>query len=231
VFIDHHMVRFPSVRVQAEMVLRLCLIIVAMLALAAGAFSQTPEKDLGAPPQVPTSATIQVTLVDAPGINDDGSRWEINYEFRIASDAAIWDAHKRKDGSEERVGDLLKEGSFKQTLRSAENRRLVLTVPLTADIQARLRSQPTPSEAAKMNLTVAESRELERRSQSFLFRLVAEVYDAKLKKSVLISQGFPWSFAGNPDARFEIKLKINADGGYRLEASRPKSGEGKEIIR
>jgi hypothetical protein len=108
---------------------------------------------------------------------------------------------------------------------------LILNIPLTAEIRARLRSQPTPGEAAKTNLTAAESRELEGRSQSFRFRLVAEVYDAKLKKTVLVSQGFDWPVAGYPDARFEIKVKINADGSYRLDSSRPKSSGGKEIIR
>jgi hypothetical protein len=223
--------RFPSVQVQAEMARTLSFMIIAVLALAGIGVSQTPEKGPEAREKVPTSSAVEVTLVHAPGINDEGSLWEINYEFRIASDASVWDAHKRKDGSEALVGDLLKEGSCKQTLRSTTNRRVILTVPLAAEMQERLRSQPSPGEAAKTNLTAEESRKLEERSQSFRFRLVAEVYDAKLRKSVLISQAFLWPFAGYPEARFEIKIQINAEGGYRIDASRPKGGGGKEIIR
>jgi hypothetical protein len=53
----------------------------AVLLLAAPGFSQQTERVVNSGHSIPTSATIEIVLVDAPGINDEASRWEINYKL------------------------------------------------------------------------------------------------------------------------------------------------------
>src|SRR2546429_7900146 len=94
------------------------------------AISTTPDNlraSVPASQEIPKVATVRITLVNAPGINDAGSRWEIAYELRIINQADDWKAWKQgkfKAGSEERVGELIKEGSVKETLRSPANRQV-----------------------------------------------------------------------------------------------------------
>ncbi len=84
--------------------------------------------------EVPKSATMEIVLLKAPGIDDEGSQWEIACEFRItneaANEAAFFEA--RKQGKQEiRVGELIKDADLKKPLRSPENHKFVIEVPLT----------------------------------------------------------------------------------------------------
>jgi hypothetical protein len=177
-----------------------------------------------APLEVPKAATVEVSLLKAPGIDDEGSRWEIAYEFRIANDKTMFDERKKMfEGSAERVGELIKEGSIKRSLRSPEGRRVVFQIPFSPEIQERLRGHPRNQlKVTSGNLTPADARladELEKRSQTFLFYTIISVYDSKLKKNILIATSRTWSFGGFPESRFEIKVEINSDGSYSVNSS------------
>jgi hypothetical protein len=183
---------------------------------------------LPASQDIPKTATVEINLLNAPGINEAGSRWEIAYEFRIASDATLWEAWrlgKAKAESKARVGELVKEGVVKKTLRSPENRKVLLQIPLSIQIQERLRNQPrdlvkiTPGKMSPEEIKL--SREQEMKSQAFLLYSTLNIYDAKLKRTLIIPASFTWSFASYPEARFEIKLEINSDGSYSVNSSLP----------
>jgi hypothetical protein len=70
--------------------------------------------------QVPKAATVEIVLLNAPGIDDEGSQWEIAYEFRItneaASEATFFEARKqgKPQGTKVRVGELIKEADVKK---------------------------------------------------------------------------------------------------------------------
>jgi hypothetical protein len=195
----------------------------SVLLLAAPGFTQQTEKASNSGRSIPTYATIEIVLVDAPGINIEESRWNITYEIRIASDAALWESHKRNttnDSSGERVGELIKEESLKQTLRSAANRTAVLTIPLSSEIQERLRNQPSSNEVSRIGLTSKESGELEARAQNISFYSVVEIYDAKLKKNIIFPIARIWSLIGLTNAPLEITVQINAEGGYKWNSSK-----------
>ena len=195
------------------------------------AISTTPDNlraSVPASQEIPKVATVRITLVNAPGINDAGSRWEIAYELRIINQADDWKAWKQgkfKAGSEERVGELIKEGSVKETLRSPANRQVVLSIPFSPEILERLREQPQNLlKATSSNITPEEIKllkEQEIKSQIFLFYPIINIYDAKLKKNIIIPQPFSWPFYDYPDAKFEIRVEINDDGSYRFKSSLP----------
>lgn len=182
--------------------------------------------------EVPKAATVRIFLTKAPGINDEGSRWEIAYEFRIASQAAEWEAFKKrksKDGSEERVGELIKEGTIKETLRSPANREVVLKIPFSPAIQERLRDQPRDPVKIGAGQSTPEEikllKEQEVKSQIFLFYPIISIYDAKLKKNFIIPYQQSWGFSDHPDAQFEIKIEINSDGSYSVNSSLKKPSD------
>jgi hypothetical protein len=199
----------------------------AVLLLAAPGFSQRTEKASAPARSIPTSATIEIVLVDAPGINDEASRWEINYKFGMITDALALEAHKR--GDEDRIGELIKQGSIKQPLKPTENRKIILQFPLSAEIQELLKDQsPMPDQA---NMTLEQSRDYERHAQNFRFHSIVEIYDARLQRKVFLAIGNTWSYFTFPDARFEIKIQIDAKGDYSVKYPRP-NGRGKtEIIK
>ena len=91
---------------------------------------------------------MEIVLLKAPGIDDEGSQWEIAYEFRItneaANEAAFFEARKqgKPQGTEVRVGELIKEADLKKTLRPPENHKFVFEIPFSPEIQERLR-KPT----------------------------------------------------------------------------------------
>lgn len=174
--------------------------------------------------EVPKAATVEVYLLKAPGIDDDRSRWEIAYEFRIANDKTIFDERKKlTEGSGERVGELIKEGAIKQPLKSAENRKAVFQVPFSPEIRERLRNHPREQlKISSGNLTPEVAKlvdEMEMRSQTFLFYTIISVYDARLKRNIIIPTLRSWSFGAFPEARFEIKIEINSEGGYSVNSS------------
>lgn len=210
------------------MIRLLSLSLAAILFLVGGSVSGKVGAGPPVSQEVPKTATVEIILLKAPGINDKGSRWEITYEFRIANQTTLWEAWKQrklKGGSEERVGELIKEGTVKRMLRSPENRKVLFQIPLSPEIRERLRAQPrdpvkiTPGKITPEDIKL--SREQEMRAQSFLFYSVINIYDAKLKKNFAITASRVWDFSGYPQARFEIKVEINSDGSYSVNSSLP----------
>lgn len=117
----------------------------AVLFLVAGTVPGKPRAGLPLPQEIPRTAIVEIILLQAPGLNDEGSRLEMAYEFRIANDAVRyqgWKQKQTKGGSDERVGELIKDGVVKKTLRSLADRKIVLQIPLSAEIQERLRNHP-----------------------------------------------------------------------------------------
>jgi hypothetical protein len=210
------------------MIKKLSLSLVAILFLAGGNVPGNPLARLPTPQAIPRAATVEIVLLKAPGINDEGSRWEIAYEFRIINQADDWQAWKQgkfKAGGGERVGELIKEGSVKETLRSPANRKVVFKIPFSPEIQERLRNQPreqvktTPGQITPEEIRLLKEQEMKR--QIFLFYPVINIYDAKLKKNIIIPASRTWTFAEYPEARFEITVEINDDGSYRAKSSLP----------
>ena len=200
----------------------------ASLFLATGNFSGEQGAAVPISQDVPKTATVEIVLLVAPGINEEESRWEITYELRIANQLTLWEAWKQRQlngQSEQRLGELIKQGSVKKMLRTAENRRVVLQIPLSSEIRERLRAQPreplkiTPGKITSEDIKL--SREQEIKSQNFLFYSVVSVYDAKLKKNVLISASRTWNFEEYRQAKFKITLEINEDGSYTTKSSLP----------
>lgn len=201
------------------------LTLAAILFLAVGSVPGKLRASMKASQEIPKTATVKVVLLNAPGINDEGSRWEIAYELRLANEITLWKAWKQGQvdgGSEQRVGDFIKEGVFRQSLRSPKNREAVFHIPFSPEIQEKLRNQPrervkdfqgrprTPEE-------IKQLKEQEIKSQVFMFYEVIKVYDARLKKNFIIPASRSWAFDDHPDAQFEIKIEINSDGSYNIK--------------
>ncbi|HSS21758.1 MAG TPA: hypothetical protein VLL54_16920 [Pyrinomonadaceae bacterium] len=178
--------------------------------------------------EIPKTATVEIILLAAPGIDEQGSSWEIAYEFCIANQAALYEAWKQgkfADGGQERVGELIKESNIKKMLLSPENRKISFQIPLSPEIQERLRNEPrdqlkmTPGKPTSEERSLIREREM--KLQSFLFRSVLNVYDAKLKQTLMIPARFHWSFGNYPEARFQINVEIKSDGKYSVNTSLP----------
>jgi hypothetical protein len=176
----------------------------------------------------PTSAIIEVVLVNAPGINDKTSKMEIAYQLRITNESTFYDAlHQGKfnAGSEERVGELVREDSVKKPLRYLKDRKVIFRIPLRAEIRERLRNQPkdrvklTAASATAENIRL--SRAQEKAAQVFLFYSTFNIYDARLKRNIIIPISRTWTFTNYPQAWFEITIEINGDGGYRVNTPLP----------
>ncbi|MGZ5435824.1 MAG: hypothetical protein ACXWID_13800 [Pyrinomonadaceae bacterium] len=208
------------------MIRPMSLKVAAVLLLAVAMPAGVLRAGVPASNEPPKAASVQIILVKAPGIDDEGSRWEISYEFRIANEITLWQSRKDfKAGSQKRVGELIKEGAIKESLRPAAKRRIVFQIPFSAEIQARLKDQPTQ----RVNFTggqmspddIKRLKEQELRSQVFLFYPIISIYDAKLKKNFIIPAPRSWDFEAYPDARFTIKIEINNDGSYKVDSSLP----------
>lgn len=176
--------------------------------------------------QSPKAAVVEVVLTGAPGIDDEGSQWEIAYEFRLADEKLLWQRRSDlKGGSEKRVGDLIKEGTAKGLLRSPANRKFVFSIPFPADVQAKLRNQPRERIKISSGQMSAEDikrlNDQENNSQVFLFYPIINIYDARLKKNFIINTARFWDYETYPDARFTIKIEIDRDGGYKVNSSLP----------
>jgi len=204
-------------------------LIISVLTMLVSAFACAAQSENLRRQTVPTSATIEIALVDAPGITDYESHWQAAYEIGIASDAAIWDAHKRNESGILPVGEIIKQGSFNESLRTPAHRRVVVKVSFSPEIQARLKDQP--AESANPNMTPAQSRELETRMQNLMFRSVVEIYDSKLKKNIIVTISTSRSLFNFPDDPIQITIQISATGGYSWNSSRTRGRESKEIIR
>lgn len=177
---------------------------------------------------------MEIVLLTAPGIDDEGSKWEIAYEFRItnaaANEAAFFEARKRgkPQGTEVRVGELIKEADLKKTLRPPENHKFVFEIPFSPEIQERLRNQPSEHlKIAPGTITPERNKvlqEQETKFQVFMLYSVINIYDARLKKNILIPVNQEWSFANYPDARFGFKIELNSDGSYSWKTTLPANG-------
>jgi hypothetical protein len=181
--------------------------------------------------EVPKAAIVEIVLLRAPGIDDEGSQWEIAYELRMttaaASEAAYFEARKRgkSQGADARVGELIKAADLRKPLRSPENHKFVFQIPLSAEIQERLRNQPKERATTAPGPRSAEMdkllQEQETRFQIFNFYSVINIFDARLKKNIIISVPQSWDYANYPDARFGFTIEINSDGSYRWKTSSP----------
>ena len=179
--------------------------------------------------EVPRAAIIEIVLLRAPGIDDKASQWEIAYELRItneaANEAAYFAARKqgKSQGDDARFGELIKAADLRKPLGSPENHKFVFQIPLSAEIQERLRNQPKERVTAAPGLTSPEKllQEQETKFQIFKFYGVINIFDARLKKNILISVPQSWDFANYPDARFGLTIEINSDGSYRWKTSSP----------
>jgi hypothetical protein len=200
---------------------------IGVLLLLNNVLSQELKSGQLPPPQVPKAATIEIVLLSAPGLDDDASKWEIAYEFRIINEAADEAAYfeNRKQGKPEaRVGELINEADLKKPLRPSENHSFVFEIPFSPDIQERLKDQPKerielprPGTAEAMKL----SKEQEPKFQIFKFYSVINIYDARLNKNILIPVNQGWDFANYPDARFGFKIEIKDDGSYQWKTTLP----------
>jgi hypothetical protein len=201
--------------------------LVVLVFLVLGSLPRMVVADQGSPREVPRSATVEILLLKAPGLNVTGSKWEIAYEFRITNEASLWtEREKFKGTSEERVGDLLKQATVKNSLESPKGQKLIFEIPFTAETLERLRNQPkdrihmTAATMTPENIKLNEEQEL--KCQIFLFYSVISVYDAKLKKTLTMPVSRIWDFAIFPEARFEVKIEINDNGSYNVNSSWPK---------
>lgn len=175
--------------------------------------------------KTPNVVAIKFTLLNSPGITDEGSRWETAYELRIANEEAYYEASRQgkfKGGSQERVGELIAQGSFtRKLLRLLKNRSIVLQVPLTRQIRERLKNQPkdrvklTAATATADNIRL--SREHEKKGQVFFFYSIANIYDAKLKKNVVVPINRIWMFGWHRDGEFKLEFEVT-ENGYKEES-------------
>jgi hypothetical protein len=202
-----------------------------LMFLVLGSLPRMVVADPGPPRQIPRSATVEILLLKAPGLNVMGSKWEIAYEFRITNEISLWtEREKFKDKSTERVGDLIKQATVKNSLdESPAGQKLRLEILFTAATLERLRNQPTSRiTLTNANMTeenVKRNEEQELKSQVFLFYSVVSVYDAKLKKTVTIPVNRVWDFVDFPEVRFEVKIEINGENSFSVNSSRPKHAE------
>lgn len=202
----------------------LSLALAAIFFLAVGSVPGKLRASMKASQKIPKTATVKVVLTTAPGINDKESHWEIAYEFRLANEITLWNAWKQRQangGSEQRVGDLIKEGVFKQSLGSPKNREAIFHIPLSPEIQEKLRNPPRERvkdfQGQRTPEEIRQLKEQEIKSQVFMFYDVVKIYDARLKKNFIIPASRSWPFDWHPDAQFEIRIEINSDGSYRIK--------------
>jgi hypothetical protein len=217
------------------MIRQVSLPLAAILFLAVEWAPGNLQARMKASQEVPKTATIKVVLLNAPGINDEGSRWEIAYELRLANEITLWKAWKQRQvngGSELRVGDFIKEGVFRRSLQSPKNREAIFHIPLSPDIQEKLRNQPMErvrdSQSQRTPEEIKQLKEQEIKSQVFMFYEVIKIEDAKLKKNFIIPASRSWAFGDHPDAQFEIKVEINSDGGYNIKYNGESSSSTKK---
>jgi len=198
------------------------LVVVAVSSLICAAQSRNAGK-----PSAPASVTVEIFLADAPGINVDGGRWEINYELSMVTDELLIASIKRKE--EEPRGDLIKQDFFKGPLKSIDNRKVPLTIPLDEEMQNRLRNQPPMPNPA--TLTAQQSRDYEKAAQNFAFRAVVEIYDGRLRKTVIVPVHGTWGYDTFPEARFPIQIKIKAEDTFEVAYPKPPKNGQEKIIK
>lgn len=210
---------------------------IVLMFLVALSLPRMVAADPEPPPQVPRSATVEMLLLKAPGLNRRNSKWEIAYELRITNEIGIWEASKRrrlKGTGEERIGELINQGTFAKSLESPTGQKLVLQIPFTAAALEKLRKQPK----SRINLTAATATpeniklnaEQEVKSQVFLFYAVLRVHDAKLNKTITIPVNREWDYMNFPEARFEVRIDIDDEGHSTVNSSNIKNPKNRITI-
>lgn len=194
-----------------------------ILIFALNNFAQVKKEESNAALE---NAKIKITLLDLPGVNLGKSKWEMGYELRIANEKQLFDA--MTNGRIEdlnaipKLGEFINKGSFtKNDLSNKENREAVLTIPLDKKIQEMLAGEL--ESLVKFNDLVAQNKntreslmERQMKTQNFVMYANILVYDAKLKKNIIIP--FNWimpftRFSHLPGANFEMTFEIKEDGG------------------
>ncbi|MGI8668226.1 MAG: hypothetical protein ACR2J3_00065 [Aridibacter sp.] len=160
--------------------------------------TEITKKDVVA--EVPKEATIVINFLGLPGKDNLKSNWEVSYELRIIDRKSETEAVKAgrlkyMSSEEEKIGDFILKNSFRKTnLSQTENRQVVLKIPLDEKIRAKLKN----------------AQELK---QTFLFYGSALVFDAKLKKNIIIPLSWIWRYELYPEANFGMEFKIEENSG------------------
>ncbi len=189
-----------------------------ILFFVGNAFSQTKTSN-----NPPSAATVQFTLINLPGLNDEKSRWEISYELRLINQteeyAAIKAGKLKQMENEEKIGLLLGKGNFtKNLLSKSENRLFKESISLNREVQEKLNNEPRTriniADVVMNEKAIALVEEQENRSQVFLLYSSVIVYDAKLKKNLIIPICSVIPFSGHPKTDFEIIVEIKGNAEY-----------------
>ncbi len=200
----------------------LCTVFLSGLLFAVNGFSQVKKEESNTTPK---AATIKITLLDLPGVNLEKSKWEIAYELRIASQKELDDASingRLNLDADKKIGEFIGKGSFaKNILSKKENREVILTVPLDEKIQKKLDDELeslNKSNATAPNKNAPDAATERRlKTQNFLVYANALVYDAKLKKNIIIPFNWVLPFTRHtrvPNASYEMTLQIEENGEY-----------------
>jgi hypothetical protein len=163
---------------------------------------------------IPKVAMITLRLANAPGLSLSASKWEVAYEFRIIAESNLWNERaKLKEGSTQRAGDLIKQGTLAKSLGSPHGQTLLIKIPFPPATLEKLENQPKDRQVPGQDT----------HSQVFLFYAVFTIRDAKLNKTITVPVLRQWDYANFPQARFEIEIAVNNDGGYSVNSSHTKS--------
>lgn len=209
----------------------LCVAFLSVLLFTFNAFSQVKTEEAEAAPK---AAIVKISLLDLPGVKDEKSKWEFSYQLRLITEKEMNEAARtgklKQMDDEEKLGVLVGQGNFtKNALSKNENREVTLNIPLTEEIQARLKKQP--KNRAKLSASAPDEKTIEsiKNSQSeaqvFLLYASALVYDAKLKKNLLIPMSWIMPFYRHPDANFAMVFEIAEDGGINRRIIIPENSK------
>lgn len=194
---------------------------IAVLLFAAVGFSQVEKQD---PDAALKAATIKITLLDLPGMANEKSKWELAYELRIADEKQLFDAMtngKLNLDADKKLGEFVAKSSFtKNVLSKKENREVILKIQLDEKIQKKLAGEleSLAASAAAPNKNASEAANERRlKTQNFIMYANILVYDAKLKKNIVVP--FNWilpfaRFAHFPGANFQMTFQITEKGEY-----------------
>lgn len=200
-----------------------CIVFLLTLVFALNVFSQIKNDESNAALK---NATIKVTFLDLPGVNLEKSKWEFAFELRIAnqkelSDASVNGRLNLDDSS--KLGEFVAKDSFvKNILSKEENRQVRVTIPLDRQTQDKLAADIENQNqfeklAAQDKITPESSAERRVKTQNFLMYGNILIYDAKLKKNIILP--FNWvlpytRFAHLPGANFEMTFEIKEGGDF-----------------
>jgi hypothetical protein len=200
----------------------LCTVFLLVLLFATVSFSQAKKEESNATLK---AATIKITLLDLPGVNLEKSKWEVAYELRIITRKELYGVMvngRLNLDADKKIGEFIAKDSFtKNILSKKENREVILTVPLDDKIQKKLADELesiSKSNAAAPNGDSSEpAAERGTKTQVFVMYAKALVYDAKLKKNIIVP--FNWllpfaRFAHFPGANFQTTFQIKENGEF-----------------